>query len=133
MCSSDLKAVPMKDRITGEIKTISIKVNGPIALAETTTNAEVNPENLNCCFVIGIDETEEQTRLIHEQQRKNYTFEGYMKKKNLKKIIEKHIYAQRLLKPVLIFNPFAEFLTFPSSKLKTRRDHEKFLRLINAV
>ena len=30
-------------------------------------------------------------------------------------------------------NPFAEFLSFPSSKLKTRRDHEKFLRLINAI
>ncbi|MHA1410043.1 MAG: hypothetical protein ACTSQY_07030 [Candidatus Odinarchaeia archaeon] len=38
-----------------------------------------------------------------------------------------------LLKKVLVFNPYAEFLTFPTSKLKTRRDNEKFLRLINVV
>ena len=38
-----------------------------------------------------------------------------------------------MLKKVQTFNPYAEFLTFPSSKLKTRRDNEKFLRLINVI
>ena len=52
---------------------------------------------------------------------------------DLARILEKHIYAQRQLKPVLVFNPFAETLTFPSSSLKTRRDNEKFLRLINVI
>ncbi len=32
-----------------------------------------------------------------------------------------------------MFNPYAELLTFPSSKLKTRRDKDKFLRLINVI
>ena len=127
------KAIPMKDQVTGEIKTISITVNGPISLAETTTKGEQNPENLNRCFVIGIDESEEQTRLIHDLQRKNYTLKGYLQKRDLDKIVEKHIYAQRLLKKVLVFNPFAEALSFPSSKLKTRRDNDKFLRLINVI
>jgi len=31
------KAIPMKDPVSGEIKTVTIKVNGPISLAETTT------------------------------------------------------------------------------------------------
>ncbi|MCK5491777.1 MAG: hypothetical protein KAJ14_01550, partial [Candidatus Omnitrophica bacterium] len=35
------KAIPIKDQ-TGQIKTESIKVNGPIALVETTTNGEIN-------------------------------------------------------------------------------------------
>ena len=35
----------------------------------------MNPENLNRCFVMGIDESEEQTRMIHELQRKNYTLQ----------------------------------------------------------
>jgi len=127
------KAIPMKDSVTGQIKTVSIKVEGPISFVETTTNGEINPENLNRCFVIGIDESEDQTRLIHEVQRRNYTLDGFLQKKDLDKIINKHIYAQRLLKKVLVFNPYAEFLTFPTSKLKTRRDNEKFLRLINVV
>jgi len=127
------KAIPMKDQVTGEIKTVSITVNGPISLADTTTSANINPENLNRCFVLSIDESEEQTRLIHQFQRKNYTLNGYLQKRELTKILEKHVFAQRLLKPVLVFNPFAEALTFPSSSLKTRRDNEKFLRLINVI
>ena len=127
------KAIPMKDPVTSQIKTVSITVNGPIALAETTTNGELNPENLNRCFVVSIDESEEQTRKIHELQRKNHTFDGYLLRREQKRIIEKHTYAQRLLKPVLVFNPFAEALTFPSHTLRSRRDHEKFLRLINVI
>ena len=45
------KAVPMKDPVSGEIKTVTIKVNGPISLAATTTSSNVNPENLNRCGI----------------------------------------------------------------------------------
>jgi len=127
------KAIPMKDQVTGQIKTVNIKVEGPISFVETTTNSNINPENLNRCFVVGIDESEDQTRLIHEVQRKSYTLEGFLQKRDLDKIRNKHIYAQRILKKILVFNPYAELLSFPSSKLKTRRDNEKFLRLINVI
>jgi len=127
------KAIPMKDPLSGEIKTVSIRVEGPISLAETTTNGELNPENLNRCFVIGIDESEEQTREIHELQRRSYTLNGYLSRRNISRIQEKHIFTQRLLRPIHVFNPYAELLAFPSSKLKTRRDNDKFLRLINVI
>jgi len=127
------KAIPMKDPVSGEIKTVTIKVNGPISLAETTTSTNINPENLNRCFVLSIDESEEQTRLIHQLQRRNYTLPGFLQRREEAKIIEKHVYTQRLLKPVLVFNPYAEALTFPSSSLKTRRDNEKSLRLIQVI
>jgi len=127
------KAIPMKDQVTGQIKTVNIKVEGPIAFVETTTSSSINPENLNRCFVIGIDESEEQTRRIHQMQRKNYTLEGYLQKRDLDKIRNKHIYAQRMLKRIKVFNPYADLLSFPTSKLKTRRDNEKFLRLINVI
>ena len=127
------KAIPMKDQVTGQIKTVTIKVNGPISFVETTTNGELNPENLNRCFVVAIDESEEQTRLIHNNQRIKYTLDGHLSKKELNKIREKHIYAQRLLKKIPVFNPYATFLTFPSSRLQTRRDNEKLLKLINVI
>ena len=127
------KAIPMKDPVSGQIKTATITVNGPISLVETSTSADVNPENLNRCFVIAIDETEEQTTHIHRLQRKNYTVEGFLTRRKHEEIIKKHIYAQRLLRNIQVFNPFAEFLSFPTSKLRSRRDNEKFLRLINAI
>ena len=127
------KAIPMKDQGTGQIKTVTITVNGPISLVETTTSSKVNPENLNRCFVIGIDESEEQTKRIHELQRKSYTTEGFLRKRRLDEIREKHIWAQRLFEPVRVFNPYAELLTFPSSTLRSRRDNEKFLRLISVI
>jgi hypothetical protein len=108
----------MKDQVTGQIKTVSIKVNGPIALVITTTS---------------IDESEDQTKLIHEKQRLKRTLEGYMNNESLNKIKEKHIYAQRLLKKVNVFNPFAPLLTFPSSRLQTRRDNEKMLKLVDTI
>jgi hypothetical protein len=124
----------MKDPVTGQIKTVSIKVEGPISLIETSTEMkELNHENLNRCFIISIDETEEQTAHIHQIQRQNYTADGFQRKQRLNKIINKHLYAQRLLTKVQVFNPYAELLTFPTCKLKTRRDNEKFLRLINII
>lgn len=127
------KAIPMKDPSTGQIKTESITVNGPIALVETTTSANVNPENLNRCFVLSIDESEEQTKAIHEWQRKGFTLDGLAAKRARQKIIEKHVYAQRLLRKVTVVTPYAELLTFPSGTLRSRRDNEKLLRLISAI
>ncbi len=127
------KAVPMKDTSTGQTRTTTITVNGPISLIETTSSGELNPENLNRCFVIGIDESEEQTQRIHELQRRNYTIDGFLHKREIEAVKQKHIFAQRLLEPVQVFNQYAEYLTFPSSTLRSRRDNDKFLRLITAV
>ena len=126
------KAIPIKDAVTSEIKTQMRKVNGPVAYCETGTS-QVNEENLTRYFICSIDESELQTRLIHEQQRFDATFEGFLKSLDLDKITQKHVYAQRLLKPVYVFNPFAPKLKFPANKLKTRRDHQKFMRLIMVI
>jgi hypothetical protein len=128
------KAIPMKDSATNQIKTVVIKVNGPVSLVETATdNSVIHPENLNRCFVIGIDESEEQTFNIHELQRESHTVDGYLKERKQREILNRHIYAQRMLRSVQVFNPFAKLLSFPTAKLRSRRDNEKFLRLISAI
>lgn len=91
------------------------------------------PENLNRCFVLSIDESEEQTKAIHEWQRRGFTLDGLAAKRERKRIIEKHVYAQRLLRKLVVVTPFAELLTFPSGTLRSRRDNEKLLRLISAI
>jgi len=44
-----------------------------------------------------------------------------------------HRDAQRLLRPLLVANPFAPDLTFLDDRTRTRRDHTKYLALIRAI
>ena len=44
-----------------------------------------------------------------------------------------HQNAQRLLRPLAVVNPFAEQLTFPDHRTRMRRDHTKYLGLIEAI
>src|SRR6202008_2163727 len=41
--------------------------------------------------------------------------------------------AQRLLRPLAVVNPYAEALTFLDDRTRTRRDHAKYLTLIEAI
>ena len=40
---------------------------------------------------------------------------------------------QRLLSPLAVVNPFAPALTFATARTRNRRDHEKYLTLIDAI
>lgn len=44
-----------------------------------------------------------------------------------------HQNAQRLLRPLEVLNPYAQFLTFPDQTTRLRRDHEKYLTLIDVI
>ena len=44
-----------------------------------------------------------------------------------------HQNAQRLLAPLAVVNPYSEHLTFVDDRTRTRRDHEKYLTLIDAI
>ena len=58
---------------------------------------------------------------------------GLLQNEDKKQIIDLHRNAQRLLRPLLVANPFAEQLTFIDDKTRTRRDHMKYLTLIRAI
>ena len=127
------QAVPIKDPNTGKIKTMTFEVEGPIAYLETTTSAEINHENATRCFELYLDESPEQTRRIHQAQRTAKTGEGLAKKARAEAIKLRHHNLQRMLRPVMVEIPYAPLLDFPADSLRTRRDHERFLSLIEAV
>jgi DNA primase catalytic core len=127
------QAVPIKDPNSGKIKTMTFEVEGPIAYLETTTSAEINHENATRCFEIYLDESVEQTRRIHQAQRKAKTGAGLVKKTTAEAIKTRHHNLQRMLKEVAVEIPYAMELDFPADSLRTRRDHERFLSLIEAV
>ena len=100
----------------------------------STARSSINEENASRSFLISIDESQNQTEAIHRRQREKYSFESYRKKEEAAPaIIARHQAAQRLLEAKMIVNPFAGLLSFPSSQMRTRRDHERFIDLIAAV
>ena len=90
----------------------------------------MNHENATRCFELMMDETEEQTRRIHERQRILRTERGLELRRQAEAITRRHWNAQRLLEPLPVVIPFADRLSFPSSWMRTRRDHARFLNLI---
>lgn len=122
-----------KDPKSGRLITQEYNVEGPCSIFMTTTNVEVDEELQNRCLVLSVNEDREQTKRIHELQRKSRTLEGMLKKEDKKNTLRVHQNAQRLIRPLLVVNPFAEQLTFLDSRLRTRRDHIKYLNLINAI
>ncbi len=127
-------AIVVKDPNTGRMSTQVFEVEGPIAYIETTTNPRaINPENATRCFEIWLDESEEQTRRIHQRQRQARSLEGLVHQRRAHDLYELHHNAQRLLLPYPVHIPFADLLSFPSRWLRTRRDNERFLGLVEAV
>ena len=122
-----------KNATTGNLETQEYRVEGPVMLFSTTTAIDIDEELMNRCLVLSVDESREQTQAIHRQQRKRRTLEGLKARKEKSKVITLHQNAQRLLRPLAVMNPYADQLTFLDDKTRTRRDHEKYLGLIDVV
>jgi DNA primase len=122
-----------KDPHTGRLVTQEYRVEGPVMIFLTTTAAVVDEELLNRCLVLSVDENREQTKRIHELQRQAETIEGLLAAKDKSRIVRLHRNAQRLIRPLLVANPYAGRLTFLDDRTRTRRDHVKYLTLIRAI
>ena len=122
-----------KDASTGRLVTEEYRVEGPVMIFLTTTAIKIDEELLNRCVVLSVDENREQTRAIHQFQRRRQTLAGLLADHDRKETLALHRNAQRLLRPLLVANPYAEWLTFLDDKTRTRRDHLKYLTLIRAI
>jgi DNA primase len=122
-----------KDPSSGRLVTHEYHVEGPAAILLTTTAIDLDEELLNRCVVLAVDESREQTRAIHQLQRESRTLEGLEHRLAKQDVVKLHQNAQRLLRPLFVVNPFARHLTFLDDTTRTRRDHEKYLGLIDAL
>lgn len=125
-------AVPAKDD-KGQITTVEKVINGPIAYMESTTAQNINPENANRCFEIFLDESSAQTLRVFEKQRDIRTLSGWKQDLKRQNVTNLHQNAQRLLKNVKVIIPYVHEIKFPSNWMRNRRDHDRFLCLIEAV
>jgi predicted transcriptional regulator len=135
-----LRELQTKKRITktvvhkdtkGTTRTIHLTVEGPVSVAGCTTQESIYEDNSNRSFLLYIDESAEQDQKIMDYQRlisagKINEDEEYKAKELLKNV-------QRLLKPIKVINPFAEYLQLPKSVFKPRRTNSHYLQFIEAI
>jgi DNA primase catalytic core len=124
-----------KDPVSGKHVAHDYTVEGPVMIFLTTTAHEVDEELMNRCIVLAVNEDREQTRAIHQKQREAQTLEGLKARKRKEKIVRLHRNAQRLLRPydVVMQEDYVKEHSFPDTMTRTRRDHMKFLTLIQAI
>lgn len=122
-----------KDPATGKMVTQEYHVEGLVMIFLTTTAIDLDEELQNRCLTLAVDESAEQTERIHRVQRERRTLAGLIAREERKDLLRKLCNAQRLLSPVDVLNPYAPGLTFPAERTRNRRDHEKYLTLIDSI
>jgi len=122
-----------KDPATGRMETQVYRVEGPVMIMLTTTAIDLDEELQNRCLTLSVDESPEQTAKIHTLQRERRTLAGLVAKAERTELLRVLRNAQRLLTAVEVLNPYAPSLTFPSARTRNRRDHEKYLTLIDSI
>lgn len=126
-------ALPMRDSESGKFRIEEYEVEGPIALLLSTTKPAMHFENATRCFTLSLDESPEQTLAILQAQRVRRTIarvENGAARDDVRRLQRN---VQRLLRPLLVVNPYAPYLEFPTQPLEMRREHEKYLSLIEAI
>jgi DNA primase catalytic core len=122
-----------KEGTTGRLVTHEYRVEGPVMILLTTTAVEIDEELLNRCIVLTVDEDEAQTQAIHRLQRRRQMIDGLLANQDKHEVLQLHKNAQRMLRPVLVSNPYADRLTFVANRTRTRRDHMKYLTLLRVI
>ncbi len=123
-----------KDPVSGKLVTHEYIVEGPVMIFLTTTAQEVDEELVNRSIVLTVNEEQAQTRAIHQKQREAQTIEGLWARRERQKIVKLHRNAQRLLRPIpVVNNHMHDDPDFPDHLTRTRRDHMKFLTLIETI
>ncbi|QMU63527.1 MAG: hypothetical protein GKR88_19300 [Flavobacteriaceae bacterium] len=124
------KRVVHKDK-NGESKTIPLEVQGPVCFAGATTQETIYEDNANRSFLLYIDESQKQDKRIMDYQRLVIAGKVDESLQHTAKSLLQNI--QRVLKPIKVINPYAEYLELPQSVFKPRRTNAHYLRFISAI
>jgi DNA primase catalytic core len=124
------KTIPIKDS-KGNLKTITMKVEGPICLAGTTTKEKLYEDNANRSLLIYLDSSKNHKEQIMNYQRKLSA--GKIATKHEHQLIEFFKDMQTVLKPIKVRNPYAEYLVIPDHVFKPLRTNSHYLAFIETI
>ncbi len=135
-----LREIKSKKRITktvvikntkGETRTVSLVVEGPVSIAGCTTRESVYEDNANRSFLLYIDESPGQDERVMAYQRAESA--GRIDKTAEHALREQFQNMQRILQPIAVRNPYAEYLQVPREVFKPRRTNAHYLAFIEVV
>lgn len=124
------KTVTLKDS-KGNLKTITLTVEGPVCVSGCTTKEKIYEDNANRCILLYTDQSRDQDKRINEYQAKLSA--GAINKQREQQYRELFQNMQRVLKPINIINPYANHIQLPEQVFKPRRTMTLLLGFIEAV
>jgi DNA primase len=124
------KTVTLKDS-KGNLKTITLTVEGPVSVSGCTTREKVYEDNANRCLLLYIDGTREQDGRILDYQTR--AAGGEIDRAGEQHIRRQLQNVQRVLAPVAVINPYAKYLQLPEQVFKPRRTMNLLLAFIEAI
>lgn len=124
------KTVTLKDS-KGNLKTITLTVEGPVCVSGCTTKEKIYEDNANRCILLYTDQSRDQDKRINEYQTKLSAGEVNKEREQQYKELFKNI--QRVLRPINVINPYAKFIALPEQVFKPRRTMTLLLGFIEAI
>lgn len=112
----------------GRIRAAMRTVRGPVASLATTTHGEIYEDNMSRCFLVAVDESEEQTARVLEYQNRRAA--GQIDEKSLQQTRTFLQHCVRLLEPVEVVNPYAGRVSLPPEAQALRRLNDLYQRLV---
>ena len=125
--------VTVKNEETNKMESIYRDVECPACIITTTTRDRVHPENSTRIFELYMNQTLGQTAQILALLRQKKTLEWALIEKEQALVRATHTNVQRLIRNLTACIPFSKHISFPQDSLRSRRDFERFLSLIQAV
>jgi len=124
------KTIPIKDA-KGNLKTVTLTVEGPICLAGTTTREKIYEDNANRSLLIYLDNSKEQKEGIMQYQQNISAGKINSKVETQSKEFLKDV--QWLLEKIKVVNPYATMLNIPETVFKPLRTNTHYLAFIETV
>ena len=127
MLNSSTSVKDEQGNISSAIKT----VRGPIASLSATTKGEIYEDNMSRSLVIAVDESQQQTQRVIENQ--NQEAAGTIDFKARQKATEFLQHCMRLTKAHEVVNPFAGKIRLPEEAQKIRRLNQLYQSFVKQV
>jgi DNA primase len=124
------KTVTLKDS-KGNLKTITLTVEGPVSVSGCTTREKVYEDNANRCLLLYIDTGKDQDRRVMDYQTR--LAGGEIDRETERHMRQKFQHIQRVLMPVQVVNPYAKYLHLPEQVFKPRRTMTLLLAFIETI
>jgi hypothetical protein len=124
------KTVVLKDS-KGNLKTVTLKVEGPVCVSGCTTREKLYEDNANRCILLEIDTGKTQDAAVMDYQRK--VSAGIINRAAEAGIRQLFQDVQQVLKPVSIRNPYAPLIHLPEAVFKPRRTISLLLGFIETI